>query len=180
MRVKTWTLSKSVDDCCGRLLMKWWWDEGMNAGESGGNERRWEETESHQPRVFSASNHVEAGFALLRVGHTERQAGQLHWGRGGAAQEVQEEDKKTKSRRLKLRELHSCDWMISGSEMWCILTKLLKICFSFVFSSRWHGKWFLHQQLPVVASNSADLLYLSTSLRYLYASNLYCFLLLLH
>lgn len=35
-------------------------------------------TQSYQPRVFSASNHVEAGFPLFRVGHTERQAGELH------------------------------------------------------------------------------------------------------
>lgn len=35
-------------------------------------------TRSYQPRVFSASNHVEAGFPLFRVGHAERQAGELH------------------------------------------------------------------------------------------------------
>lgn len=31
----------------------------------------------YRPRVLSASNHVEAGFTLFRVGHTERQAGQF-------------------------------------------------------------------------------------------------------
>lgn len=41
---------------------------------------RRERKESYQPRVFSASDHVEAGLALFGVGHTERQTGQLHWG----------------------------------------------------------------------------------------------------
>lgn len=36
------------------------------------------EKEGYQPRAVGASNHVEAGLALFGVGHTERQAGQLH------------------------------------------------------------------------------------------------------
>lgn len=39
---------------------------------------RHKERESYKPRIVGASNHVEAGLALFGVGHTERQAGQLH------------------------------------------------------------------------------------------------------
>lgn len=59
----------------------------MGIGESEGGkrrerererERRRKKRESYEPRVVGASNHVEAGLALFGVGHTERQAGQLH------------------------------------------------------------------------------------------------------
>lgn len=91
------------------------WEWGSEEDERKRVQRR---TESYQPRVFSASNHVEAGLTLFRVGHTQRQAGQLHWGRGGgwrAEQEVQEEAVRERNqtvRRLKSRGSHSCDWTI--------------------------------------------------------------------
>ena len=47
----------------------------------------------YQPRILGPTDDIEARLAKLRVGHTERQAGQLHWERGGGREEKSKKER---------------------------------------------------------------------------------------